>query len=204
MQLFSTVQSLRKILSGETNPPIDYIIKGNIVKSLIKHLENWDHPEIQFEAAWALTNIVSGTSLQTRHVVELGAISPLIKLLSSSYSNVREQAVWTLGNIAGDGPELRDLVINCGIVDPLLALIRLETPDTFIKIIVWTLSNLCRHKNPAPAFNLVEKILPKLSSLLFSSDKEILKEACWAFSYITAGSNEKKDAVIEAGKTIFT
>jgi hypothetical protein len=38
-----------------------------------------------------------------------------------------------------------------------------------------------------------------LGRLIYSSDEEVLTDACWAISYLSDGSNDKIQAVIEGG-----
>jgi hypothetical protein len=41
--------------------------------------------------------------------------------------------------------------------------------------------------------------LSVLTKLVFSLDDEVLIDACWAISYLSDGSNDKIQAVIESG-----
>lgn len=195
----TATHAARKILSRERNPPIDILIDAHVVPKLVEFLNRVSNPDLQFESAWALTNIASGTSEQTKAVVNAGAVAGFILLLGSPHPVVAEQAVWALGNIAGDGPELRDHVIDQGIIKPLLNLIKPDTSATFLRNVTWTLSNLCRNKNPPPSVPAVRQLLPALAHLIHHNDKEILADACWALSYLTDGPNERIQEVVDSG-----
>mmetsp|Transcript_25592 Transcript_25592/g.36056 ORF Transcript_25592/g.36056 Transcript_25592/m.36056 type:complete len:570 (+) Transcript_25592:99-1808(+) len=197
--LLDAVRSVRRMLSVESNPPVVEVINSAVLPHLCQFLMCTDAPFLQFEAAWALTNVAS--TQHTGDVVEAGAIEKLVLCLRSPDANVREQAGWCIGNIAGDSADFRNLCLQAGALEPLL--LNVQQPDnrSLLGNIVWTISNLCRGK-PQPELTSIAPAIPALHFLLHQESDDITEDmvvdVCWAISYICDGENDRIQAVLDA------
>mmetsp|Transcript_28782 Transcript_28782/g.24601 ORF Transcript_28782/g.24601 Transcript_28782/m.24601 type:complete len:89 (-) Transcript_28782:9-275(-) len=84
-----------------------------------------------------LTNIASGSSEQTRAVIQLGAVDSFRNLLSCEDTDLQEQSIWALANIAGDGAAVRDACLERGVLPPLLDVIRAGKNINIVRLGTW-------------------------------------------------------------------
>jgi importin subunit alpha-1 len=190
------VTCIRRLLSKESHPPVEPVLATGVLARLIALLASPD-AKIQFEAAWAITNIAS--TEHTSAVVDAGAIGPLVACMVAADGNVREQAIWCAGNIAGDCSRYRDMLINTpGAVDALIANLQQPESPSLLRNATWTLSNLCRGK-PSPSEVAVRYVLPALAALAHHADADVVADAAWGLSYLTDCDDAIVAAVIETG-----
>ena len=182
--------SRARILIGE-------VVESGVLPTLVSFLRPDKEQALQKEATWVVTNLggeIGGR--ETSALVEAGAIPLLVALLSSKNEDIRENATMALGNIAGDSVGFRDLVLESGAMAPLLHCLLHCQNVGMLRTTIWVVTNLCRYK-PSPALALVSPAIPVLGRCLRSPDVEVLRNACWALSYIVDGPNNRIERIVE-------
>jgi importin subunit alpha-1 len=178
-------------------------IRAALVPIFVKFLLKTDHRRFQYEAAWALTNITSGTTEDTQLVIDCGAVPLLVEMLKSNHDpEYIDAAVWVLGNIMGDSPKARDLVLEYGVVpifcDILLNKEEKRVYSPLVKTVTWAVANIYR-KTPRPPLFVAELIVKPVLKALQSADVDVVKECCWTLSYISEGEFPFVELLINAG-----
>eukprot|EP00009_Paramoeba_aestuarina_P007497 CAMPEP_0201518938 /NCGR_PEP_ID=MMETSP0161_2-20130828/9646_1 /ASSEMBLY_ACC=CAM_ASM_000251 /TAXON_ID=180227 /ORGANISM="Neoparamoeba aestuarina, Strain SoJaBio B1-5/56/2" /LENGTH=459 /DNA_ID=CAMNT_0047916855 /DNA_START=268 /DNA_END=1644 /DNA_ORIENTATION=+ len=196
-QLAAT-KECRKLLSDH-KPPIGTLVEMGLVPIFVDFLNNNNNPKLQFEAAWVLTNICSGNSDQTWAVVEAGGVPVLIRLLQSDIE-LAEQCVWALGNIAADSLQCRDILLDADVVEGLRPFMTSKR-ISMMKNVTWTMSNLCNGVSDRH-WPKIQSVLPLFAQSLQWKDEEILKDVCWSLSYISGGTKERIQSVLNLNGNI--
>ncbi|PIO69798.1 Armadillo/beta-catenin-like repeat protein [Teladorsagia circumcincta] len=205
------VQQARKMLSSDRNPPIDDLISSDILPILVNCLVS-DDVNLQFEAAWALTNIASGTSEQTQAVVNLcrskdppptpeivkTILPALVLLIHHDDPNILVDTVWALSYLTDGGNEQIQMVIDSGIVPSLVPM--LGHSDAKVQTAALrAVGNIVTGSDEQTQLVLDCGVLQEMPQLLSHQKEKINKEAVWFLSNITAGNQNQVQAVLDAG-----
>ena len=208
--LVPAVADVRRILSNQNNTVLDALLQVAFAEGVMVHLialmQRVDALVLQAAAMATIGQIVLGDGFAMQ-VIQAGAVPHLLRLVESTNVGIVDEALMTIGNIAGESRMCRDRLLTAGAVAPILA--ALDAPNVAApeagaeglilkRRIAWVLANLCRGK-PQPPFEAVKPMLPALMRLVQGEDEEVLQEACWALSYVSDGTNDKIEAVLETG-----
>ena len=79
--VYAAMHGIRKLASFGDGIAVDQIIASGVLPRCVQLLRKEGSRVIQFEAAWTLGSVGSGTEQQTQRVLELGALPELVKLL---------------------------------------------------------------------------------------------------------------------------
>jgi hypothetical protein len=206
-RLLPVLTELRKVLAAQIGPPIQQIIDLGGLPPLVALL-NAPSSALQLEAAWAITNMASGSSMQALAIVEAGAPEALFAALQSpsvpERADLCAQLLWALGNIALDqDPCLRDRLLEAevvGHVGQLFAQIPGFSWDPYgrtevLRKLTWLMSCLCGGQ-PAPKLEEVDCAFDYFVQVVTGTeDLEMLTEALWGlYSLLEGATDEEGDA----------
>lgn len=198
-EIFQGILLIRKMLSVEKSVPFKEVIESGVISHMVQHLANFEFPDLQFECAWAITNLLADPRPDSSAVVmSCGAIPRLIEMLKSPSEECVDQSIWALGNLAGESTECRDACLEMGAMPEVLRI--LTAPNRALGTVrnaVWTASNLCRGR-PQPSLEMVGMAAPVLANLLNHSDFTVVVDAAWGLSYISDGPADRVQVLIEA------
>lgn len=104
---------------------------------------------------WCLTNIASGSHEHCQYLFSLDFMPKVLDLISSPNPKIKEQACWLIGNIAGDCTEYRDFILSINGMSIILGILQADSLKvSLVRVVMWTISNLCRGQ-PPPSFSIV-------------------------------------------------
>ncbi|KAG9046217.1 hypothetical protein FS837_004849 [Tulasnella sp. UAMH 9824] len=202
-RLIATTKIRRLLQCRPANVVVQPVIDSGLVPTVIEML-SVDDNKLRAEAAWIVSNIVSGTSEQTATVVEAGAIPKLVAMLPTDVTSVQENVLWALEDIGADCEEFRDMVVEAGGIQALLDV--LDAPEKYTEKVQntasWALNFYLTTRYAELGLDVMSQMIPILAKFLRgapdNSNYETLRYAVHALDEICA-NDEAAELTITTG-----
>ncbi|XP_014281057.1 importin subunit alpha-5 [Halyomorpha halys] len=185
------VKFIRKLLSSP-QPPIDDVLQAGLLPILVQLMKS-KSDLMQYEAAWSLTNVLSGSSMHVRYVIEAGAVPSFIRLLSSSSEDVQEQSAWAIGNIAGDMDDFRVYILEKGAMYSLLEMMESTAYLKLLQTGAWAVCNMCVNNKD---FKSISIAIPVLGRFLSHDDTDFIYNCTLALVHLSDGE-ERLELIVK-------
>ena len=194
---------LRKLLCNP-NPPIQTILKYNILSNLISLL-NDSHDEFIYEAIWCLINISYGKMDEEQRIKIGGGIDNIISLLNHNLYEIIEMSLWCLDNISSDSLKLRKLLIKKKVINKLITLLSTHNNIKIISHCVSIIRCLIKLYSKKKLESIdISKLINLISKLVINFDykndnKIIIYDSMYILSYLSETLIKYKDLFFENG-----
>lgn len=180
-------------LSDGPNEKIDKVIQAGVCRRLVELLMH-PAPNVLVPALRTVGNIVTGDDMQTQVIINCGALSCLLHLITTNQKkSTKKETCWTLSNITAGTKEQIQAVIDANIVPPLVQLLSYAEFD-IKKEAAWALSNATSGGMPHQIKYLVScGCIKPLCDLLSCSDARIIIVALEGLENILKVGEEEKN-----------
>lgn len=157
---------------------------------------------VQTPALRSVGNIVTGDDVQTQVIINCGALTALLSLLSSNKDGIRKEACWTISNVtAGNSTQIQG-VIDANIMPSLIHLLSNGDLKTR-KEACWAISNATSGglQKPDQIRYLVQQgCIKPLCDLLACPDNKIIQVALDGLENILKVGEIDKEAAGEGAE----
>ncbi|PAA54871.1 hypothetical protein BOX15_Mlig003063g2 [Macrostomum lignano] len=195
-------RSLRSRISDRHEAPgYSRLLTSPALAALVANLGTSADQELQFESAWALTNLLAGSGARPADLVTSSGLgSRLIRMLQCAPTErLREQACWALANVAGESPAWRDQLILAddgsgsggGLLPALISLWESDPGNGLLDASSLLLVNLFRDRRPRLKFEYAQLLMPHVTRLLSHPYDSVVPNLLWALSYAVEGSEPR-------------
>lgn len=212
-QSFAALCGLRKALA-RPRPAIQGVLRCGGAELLVATLRSTNLSSAgKAEAAWCLVQLASGSSAQTKQLVQAGACAAALEVLqlhSAESSQLCDFLLQLLANVGGDVDcSFRDGLLDSDIVN-ILGHLFAKMPDftwtnlercEVLRSFTWLMATLCRGTT-APKLEKVDCAFDFFAQVLHgTADAEMLSNALWGLCYLLE-AKEDTDRCLRAARML--